>query len=197
MLDAAGGTDIFQMPTGRLKLTAGADALRCLRLSGKGILRWYADCCRTPIGNTVGPRVPVVGLIHSFMRGEAGGRSLSAVLGAPLCLPHLCWLGQRAAAGGRAAAGLVRALLAPRIDDSALVVAWARPAEPVLRRADRRAAFRAARAHAERTRRALKAPHAATAPLRGLPHRAPRLKDRMDARVKPAHDAFSEIAVGP
>jgi len=119
VLDAAGGTDIFQMPTGRLKLTAGADALRCLRLSGKGILRWYADCCRTPIGNTVGPRVPVVGLIHSFMRGEAGGRSLSAVLGAPLCLPHLCWLGQRAAAGGRAAAGLVRALLAPRIDDSA------------------------------------------------------------------------------
>jgi len=40
VLDRAGGTDIFQMPTGRLKLTAGTEAVRCLRLSGKGILRW-------------------------------------------------------------------------------------------------------------------------------------------------------------
>ncbi len=28
VLDAAGGTDIFQMPAGHVKLTAGADALR-------------------------------------------------------------------------------------------------------------------------------------------------------------------------
>jgi len=85
VLDAAGGTDIFQMPTGRLQLTAGTEAVRCLRLSAKGLLRWYADCCRTPIGNTVGPRVPVVGLIHSFMRADAGARSLNDALGAPLC----------------------------------------------------------------------------------------------------------------
>jgi hypothetical protein len=31
ILDAAGGTDIFQMPPARVKLTAGADAVRCLR----------------------------------------------------------------------------------------------------------------------------------------------------------------------
>jgi len=35
VLDAAGGTDIFQMPAGHVKLTAGADALRCLRLSSE------------------------------------------------------------------------------------------------------------------------------------------------------------------
>src|SRR5262249_10631143 len=63
VLDAAGGTDIFQMPPGRVKLSAGMDAVRCLRLSNRGIYRWYTDCCRTPIGNTAGPRVPLIGLI--------------------------------------------------------------------------------------------------------------------------------------
>lgn len=84
VLDAAGGTDIFQMPAGRVTLTAGADAVHCLCLSGK-VFRWYADCCRTPIGNTAGPRFPVVGLIHSFMSDAAGGLSRDEMLGAPLC----------------------------------------------------------------------------------------------------------------
>jgi hypothetical protein len=85
VLDAAGGTDIFQMPAGRVTLTAGTDAVRCISFSGK-VLRWYADCCRTPIANTAAtPRFPVVGLIHSFMDQEAGGRSRDALLGPPLC----------------------------------------------------------------------------------------------------------------
>ena len=59
MVDPAGGTDIFQMPPGRVKITAGTDAMRCLRLSNK-VLRWYIDCCRTPIANTAArPRFPV------------------------------------------------------------------------------------------------------------------------------------------
>ena len=85
VLDPAGGTDIFQMPPGRVKLTAGTDALRCLRLSNK-VFRWYTDCCRTPIGNTAaGPRFPVVAVVHSFMDHEADGRSRDEVLGPPLC----------------------------------------------------------------------------------------------------------------
>jgi hypothetical protein len=85
LLDPAGGTDIFQMPPARLKLTAGVDAMRCLRLSSK-VLRWYADCCRTPIANTAAtPHFPVVGVIHSFVDHEAGNRSLDEVLGPPLC----------------------------------------------------------------------------------------------------------------
>jgi hypothetical protein len=82
VLDAAGGTDIFQMPTGRLKLTTGTDAVRCLRFSDK-VFRWYTECCRTPIGNTAGPRFPVVGVVHSFMDIE--GKSRDKVLGLPLC----------------------------------------------------------------------------------------------------------------
>ena len=85
VLNTAGGTDIFQMPTGRVKLTAGTDALRCLRLSNNGVLRWYTNCCRTPIGNTAGPRVPLIGVIHTFMDHEGDGRSRDEVLGMPLC----------------------------------------------------------------------------------------------------------------
>jgi hypothetical protein len=86
VLDPAGGTDIFQMPPRRVKLTAGTDAVRCLRLSDKGVLRWYTDCCRTPIGNTASsPRFPVIALIHSFMVRGADGRSRDEVLGPPLC----------------------------------------------------------------------------------------------------------------
>ena len=83
VLDGAGGTDIFQMPPGRVTFTVGFETLRCLRLSGK-VLRWYADCCPTPIANTAtAPRFPVVALIHSIM--EADGRSRDALLGPPLC----------------------------------------------------------------------------------------------------------------
>ena len=85
VLDSAGGTDIFQMPPSRVEVTAGADALCRLSLSGK-VLRWYADCCRTPIANTAaGPRFPVVALIHSFMDQTPHSPSLDALLGPPLC----------------------------------------------------------------------------------------------------------------
>src|SRR5262249_41619773 len=47
--------------------------------------RWHADCCRTPIGNTGGARVPLVGVIHCFMDHQADGRSRDRVLGPPLC----------------------------------------------------------------------------------------------------------------
>jgi len=85
VLDGAGGTDIFHMPPARVKLTAGTDALRCLRLSSK-VLRWYTECCRTPIANTAArPGFPVIGMVHSFMDHEADGRSRNEVLGPPLC----------------------------------------------------------------------------------------------------------------
>ena len=58
------------------------DAERCLRFSSK-VFRCYTDCCRTPIGNTAGPRFPIVGLIHSFMSHDADGHSRDEVLGAP------------------------------------------------------------------------------------------------------------------
>jgi hypothetical protein len=84
-LDAAGGTDIFQMAAGRVTLTAGTDAVRRLAFSGK-VLRWYAGCCRTPIANTAAsPGFPVVALIHSFIDDAADGGLRDEALGPPLC----------------------------------------------------------------------------------------------------------------
>lgn len=68
VLDAHGGTDIFQTSPARLEILQGIDRLACLRLSDKGPLRWYTDCCKTPIGNTPATRLaPFVGLVHSCM----------------------------------------------------------------------------------------------------------------------------------
>lgn len=64
-LDALGGTDIVATRPDFVRFTRGADQLRCMSLSEKGMLRWYADCCRTPIGNTPrDPKFPYVGLVH-------------------------------------------------------------------------------------------------------------------------------------
>jgi hypothetical protein len=84
VLDSAGGTEIFQMPIGRVELIAGTDKIRCVRYSRK-VHRRYTDCCRTPIGNTAGPRFPVIGLIHWFKDHGADGRSRDDLLGAKLC----------------------------------------------------------------------------------------------------------------
>jgi hypothetical protein len=88
IMDAEGGTDIFQVAPARLKITEGADALRCLRLSEKGLFRWYTDCCRTPVGNVFSPRVPFVGILHPFMDHAGDVRSRDDVLGKPIGYIH-------------------------------------------------------------------------------------------------------------
>ena len=71
-----------QMSPARLQITDGVDHLACMRLKPGGLLRWYADCCRTPIGNTLASRqVPFVGLIHSCTDHASDGRSRDEVLG--------------------------------------------------------------------------------------------------------------------
>lgn len=82
ILDAWGGTPIYQMAQGRVVITAGADNIRCVRLTPKGMHRWYCGCCRTPIGNTLGPGAPFIGLIHTFLADEAAaGPHLGPVQG--------------------------------------------------------------------------------------------------------------------
>lgn len=81
VLDAHGGTDIFQVTPARVALSEGRAQLACMRLTPKGLLRWYAGCCRTPIGSTLATRqVPFVGLVHACLR-LGGGGSLDAALG--------------------------------------------------------------------------------------------------------------------
>ncbi|MFT6990390.1 MAG: hypothetical protein ACJASL_002368 [Paraglaciecola sp.] len=68
VLDQYGATDIFQLPIAHLYITQGKEHLACVRLSQKGINRWYAKCCNTPIGNTLGSKAPFIGVIHNFMQ---------------------------------------------------------------------------------------------------------------------------------
>ncbi len=66
VLDGAGGTEVVQTNPANLRFTKGAIHLRCLRLSEKGLLRWYATCCNSPIGNTPASiAMPFVGLVHT------------------------------------------------------------------------------------------------------------------------------------
>jgi len=45
-------------------------------------VRWYADCCRTPVGNTFATRqIPFVGLIHAIFDPSTNGRAREAMLG--------------------------------------------------------------------------------------------------------------------
>jgi hypothetical protein len=68
VLDRKGGTEIVQVSQSRVQIERGLDQLACMRLSPKGLLRWYARCCNTPIGNTLAnPRVSVIGLIHTCL----------------------------------------------------------------------------------------------------------------------------------
>ena len=58
------GVDLWQTTPDTVKIDEGATQLRLLRLSPKGLLRWYAGCCGTPLLNTLAtPKMPFVGVI--------------------------------------------------------------------------------------------------------------------------------------
>lgn len=67
ILDEYKGTDIFQMPMAYIDIITWKENIKCVRLTEKGLHRWYADCCKTPIGNTMGSKMPFMGVIHNFM----------------------------------------------------------------------------------------------------------------------------------
>ncbi len=82
VLDDHGGTEILQMSAGRVDIVAGVEQLRCIQLTEKGLLRWYAGCCRTPMGNTPATRqIPIVGLIHSGVAPDLAGTRRDECLG--------------------------------------------------------------------------------------------------------------------
>lgn len=80
-LDANGGSDIFQVAPASLVLDTKTANLACVRLSDKGLHRWYASCCRTPIGNTVSAKMPFIGLVQPIMKHGMSTRD--EVLGPP------------------------------------------------------------------------------------------------------------------
>lgn len=80
VLDAYGGTEAVQARPAWVRITGGADQLACMRLSSRGLMRWYARCCRTPVANTLAsPRMPFVGVLQAAL--DLDGATRDAVLG--------------------------------------------------------------------------------------------------------------------
>jgi len=63
LLNAKGGSDIVQVAPATLSFTQGQHRIVGLRLKPNGLYRWYANCCNTPVGNTLTPSIPFVGLL--------------------------------------------------------------------------------------------------------------------------------------
>lgn len=69
ILDEMGGSDVVATLPRHVTFTQGLEALACMSLSDRGMLRWYASCCNTPIGNTARDfKVSHVGLLHNCLR---------------------------------------------------------------------------------------------------------------------------------
>jgi hypothetical protein len=69
--DASGGAEFVATQARHVSFSEGMQHLACLSLSEKGLLRWYAKCCATPIGGT--PRnwkIPYVGLVHTCLKAD-------------------------------------------------------------------------------------------------------------------------------
>ena len=83
ILDHWGGTDVFQIAPARVRLSE-AGALSCMRLSAKGMFRFYCGQCRTPVGNCVGPRLPLISLHLPFLEPDGNVTLRDEWLGPPL-----------------------------------------------------------------------------------------------------------------
>lgn len=121
ILDAMGGTEVVGVCPKYVTFTQGTENLACMSLSPKGLLRWYAACCNTPIGNT--PRnfkASFVGLVHNCL--EQSGQSVEQSFG-----PIRLWVNTRgakkkvkvgAASTFMAVLRLLKSLLVARLDGS-------------------------------------------------------------------------------
>jgi hypothetical protein len=83
LLDSNGGSDIVQVAPNALTFHRGEERIVGLRLSPKGLYRWYASCCNTPVGNTVGPGIPFVGILAQAFESpdDLFGKPVGGILG--------------------------------------------------------------------------------------------------------------------
>ena len=59
---------MIQVLPRNITFSQGTESLACMRLTPSGLLRWYAGCCKTPIGNTLAtPKISFMGLVHTCL----------------------------------------------------------------------------------------------------------------------------------
>jgi hypothetical protein len=81
LLDDFGGTELVQVAPAAVSFDRGDQHIRGLRLSPTGMYRWYSTCCNTPLGNTLEPKVPFIGIQIGLLRGAPDDRTRDAILG--------------------------------------------------------------------------------------------------------------------
>lgn len=82
MLDGNGGSNIFQIEPKNFEITSGMDHLACMRVTKEGPVRWYADCCKTPLGNgfPMGG-VPFLGVLPICLGHKGSSEALVKLIG--------------------------------------------------------------------------------------------------------------------
>jgi hypothetical protein len=81
LLDANGGSDIVQVAPASLTFVKGQDRIAGVRLSAKGLFRYHTTCCNTPVGNTLSPAIPFVGILVQAFNTDT--QRADQVFGAP------------------------------------------------------------------------------------------------------------------
>lgn len=84
LLDAHGGSDIVQVAPAAMAFDRGTANIVALRFSPRGPYRFYAKCCKTPLGNTVRPSMPFVGCVTELFKGAPDEAARAASFGPPV-----------------------------------------------------------------------------------------------------------------
>ncbi len=82
MLDENGGSNIFQMNPANFEITTGMEHVACMKVTKEGPLRWFAACCKTPLGNTF-PRggVPFLGVLPICLGHKGTSETVVGLVG--------------------------------------------------------------------------------------------------------------------
>ena len=81
LLNAQGGSDIVQVAPASLTFVKGQERIAGVRLTSKGLFRWHTTCCNTPVGNTLSPAIPFVGILARAF--DTGTQRADQVFGPP------------------------------------------------------------------------------------------------------------------
>ena len=75
-----GGSPIYQTVPSRVAIDSGRGRIAALRMTGRGVFRFYAACCGTPLANTApADGLPILGLMEAWITD--GGQGIEAALG--------------------------------------------------------------------------------------------------------------------
>ena len=82
ILDRHRGTALYQGRCASMRIRRGRDRLACLHLTAKPTLRWYAQCCDTPMFNSYrNGRVPYITVLVANCDKERRAELLRAPIG--------------------------------------------------------------------------------------------------------------------